>query len=119
MAEHRFHDISDNTIAFWRRDLKLKKKVLAEYSLEAFVSALAEHVPDRYQHSMRYFGLLAPRSKGQTSDAIFALLGQKKRPRPERVSWRKSLIKNFGRDPLIDCQGQTMRWAGRLNPVAT
>jgi hypothetical protein len=117
IAEHRFSEISDHGVAFWRRDLKLKKKVLTEYSIEDFVSALAEHVPDRYQHAMRYFGLLAPRSKQQTSDAMFALIGQKKRPRPERLSWRKSLIKNFGRDPLLDSHGQQMRWAGRLSPV--
>lgn len=109
--------VTDREVQFWRKDLKLKRKVITKSSIEEFVASLAEHVPDRYQHAMRYFGLLAPRSKQQTSNAIFALIRQKKRPRPERLSWQNSLIKNFGRDPLLDSLGQPMRWAGRLSPA--
>ena len=43
---------------------------------------LSQHVLDRYQHSMRYFGLLAPRAKRTTSAAVFLLLGQKQRYSP-------------------------------------
>jgi S-formylglutathione hydrolase FrmB len=68
-------------------------------SLEEFVDALAAQVPDRYRHAMRYFGLLAPSTKRMTSAALFALLGQIKRPRPQRLSWRNSLRKYFGVDP--------------------
>ena len=55
------------------------------YLLEEFVDALAAHVPDRYRHAMRYFGLLAPGTKHMTSAALFALLGQNTRPRPQRL----------------------------------
>jgi Putative transposase len=48
--------------------------VLTEYSIEEFVTILAEHVPDRYRHAIRYYGLLAPSSKGRTSAALFVLL---------------------------------------------
>lgn len=78
-------------------------------------ATLAEHVPDRYRHAIRYFGLLAPRSKGRTSAALFALLGQKKRPRPPWLSWANSLRKHFGVDPLVDSNGLSMHWVGRLN----
>jgi len=93
--------------------------VTTHYLLEEFVDALAAQVPDRYRHAMRYFGLLAPGTKHMTSAALFALLGQNKRPRPQRLSWRNSLRKYFGVDPLVDSCGQSMHWARRLNPVAS
>ena len=70
IAQHRFVEITDGTVRFWTKDLKLTRRVITEYSLEEFVAALAEHVPDRYRQAIRYFGLLAPRSKSQTSAAV-------------------------------------------------
>ena len=40
--------------------------------LPAPVATLGEHAPDHYQHAMRYYGLLAPRSKRRTLPALFA-----------------------------------------------
>src|SRR5207248_4479288 len=102
IAQHRFVKITDQEIEFLRYDLKLKKWVLTCYSVADFISTLADHVPDRYHHAIRYFGLLAPGAKAQTGAAIFALLGQKKRTRPRRLGWAASLRKDFGRDPLVD-----------------
>jgi hypothetical protein len=59
--------------------------------------------------AIRYFGLLAPRAKGQTSAGLFVLLRQTKHPRQPRLSWRSSLLKSFGFDPLTDSRGQQMR----------
>jgi hypothetical protein len=78
---------------------------------------LAEHVPDRYRHAIRYFGLLAPGTKRRTSAALFALLAEEKRPRAPRLSWANSLRKGFGVDPLVDSSGQPMHWVGRKRPV--
>jgi hypothetical protein len=86
---------------------------LTSYSLKELVFRLAEHLPDRYRHAIRYFGLLAPRAKGQTWAALFAILGQTMRPRPRRLSWRDSLIEYFGIDPLLDTDGQPMHWVGQ------
>ena len=116
IAQHRFVEITDGTVRFWTKDLKLKRRVITEYSLEEFVAALAEHVPDRYRHAIRYFGLLAPRSKSQTS-AAFVLLGQQKRPRPRRLGWAGSLQNCFGVNPLIDSSGHPMCWVRRLGPA--
>ena len=118
VAQHRFVKVTDREVQFLRKDLKLKRQMLNRYSIEEFVAILAEHVPDRYRHGMHYFGLLAPRRKGQTSAALFALLGQERRPRPSRLSWANSLRKHFGVDPLIDSGGRSMHWIGRLSPVA-
>ena len=74
-----------------------------------YIATLADHVPDRYWHNVRYFGLLAPRVKCETRDAVFALLGQERLGKPRRLWWAASLQKSFGVDPLLDRNGQRMR----------
>ena len=116
IAQHRFTKITEREVEFLTKDLKEKRIVTTRYLIEDFVDALAEHVPDRYKHAIRRFGLLAPRTQRTTSAAMFLLLGQKKRPRPPRLSWRNSLRKYFMVDPLLDSRGQDMRWVRRLKP---
>jgi len=118
IAQHRFEKITDGVVEFWRKDLKMKKQVLTKYSIEEFVSLLAEHVHDRYRRAIRYFGLLAPVTKHRTSAALFMLLGQTKLPRPQRLSWRNALRKYFDVDPLQDSQSREMSWVRRLSPRA-
>jgi Putative transposase/Transposase zinc-binding domain len=117
IAQHRFVKITREEVVFWAKDLKTKRRIQVQYPIEQFVDALADHVNDRYRHAIRYFGLLAPGSKGQTSAALFVLLGQQKRLRPRRLSWANSLRKYFGVDPLRDTRGQPMHWVGRLKPA--
>jgi hypothetical protein len=116
IAQHRFEEITDAMVRFSLKDKRLKMQVSTEYSPADFVALSAEHIPDRYRHAVRYFGLLAPRSRRRTATAIFLLLGQQKRSRPRRLSWAYSIRRDFGVDPLIDSHGQPMRWVGRLSP---
>lgn len=117
IAQHRFEEITHEAVRFSLKDKRLKMRVSVEYSPADFVSLLAEHVPDRYRHAVRHFGLLAPRSKSQTAKAILLLLHQHERPRPRRLGWAYSIRRDFGNDPLVDSHGQRMRWAGRLSPL--
>jgi hypothetical protein len=116
IAQRRFIEVRDKEVVFWTKDLRLKRKVIDRYPIEQFIALLAEHVPDRYRHAIRYFGLLAPGCKRKTSAAVFTLLKQKKRPRPKRLNWRASIQRDFGWDPLLDSAGCIMRWAGRRAP---
>jgi Putative transposase len=116
IAQRRFVRITNEEVVFWTKDLREKRIVETRYSVVEFLRILAEHVPQRYQHAMRYFGLLAPRAKGRTSAAIFLLLGQKRRPRPRRWGWAFSLRMHFGVDPLRDSSGRSMHWIGRPEP---
>jgi hypothetical protein len=119
IAQYRFTKITDREVQFWFKDKIQKRRVNISYTPEEFVAILAEHVPDRYRHVVRHFGLLAPRAKALTSAAVFALLGQQKRSRPRRLSWSFSRRRDFGVDPLIDRRGKRMRWVGRLKPTLT
>jgi hypothetical protein len=116
IAQHRITKVTDREVEFWKKDLKLKRRVKMRYSVEEFVAVLADHVPDRYRHAIRYFGLWAPGSKARTSAKLFVLLRQRQRPRPRRLGWRYSLQRHFGMDPLIDKNGQLMQWVRRLKP---
>ena len=119
IAQYRFVEVGDDKVQFRTNDHRLKREVLTDYVLQDFIDALAEHIPDHYKHAIRYFGLLAPRLRGLTSVAIFALLQQEKRPRPIRLSWAYSIARTFGVDPLLDSTGQRMRLVARTLPVRT
>jgi hypothetical protein len=117
IPQRRLLKVTDGEVEFLAKDTKTERSVLTSYSPKEFVTRLAEHVPDCYRHAIRYFGLLAPRAKGQTWAALFAILGQTMRPRPERSSWQNSLRKHFGVDPLIDSRGQAMHWVRQERPI--
>ena len=99
------------------KDTRTKRTVETTYTPAEFLATLADHVPDRYRHNVRYFGLLAPRVKSQTHDAVFALLGQERLGKPRRLWWAASLQKSFGVDPLLDRDGQRMRWSRRTTGI--
>jgi hypothetical protein len=116
IAQRRIVDIGRHTVTFWAKDKRHRCRVVLQYSLKDFVDHWAQHIPERYQHAIRSFGLFAPRALAQTNGAIFALLQQRRRPRPKRRRWADSLRRDFGRDPLLDPKGKRMNWVQRLPP---
>jgi Putative transposase len=118
IAEHRLISVTDQHVEFWANDLKLKAWVRIRVSVEEFLALLIQHVPDRYVHGIRYFGLLSPFGKHRLSDTLFSLLGQTQRPRPKRLPWAKAIERDFGYDPLIDSQGRRMHRIGRKPPIS-
>lgn len=117
IAQHRITCVRPQTVGFWYKDKKLHRRVDVQCSLEEFIDRWAQHIPERYQHAPRSFGLFSPRSLRQTSAAVFAILGQKQRPRPKIRRWADSLKRDFGRDPLLDQTGRRMKWVRRIAPT--
>jgi hypothetical protein len=109
--------ITDREVQFLAKDTRAKCMVKLLWPKKMFVATLGEHVPDHYKHAMRYFGLLAPRSKRRTSAALFAWLEQERHPRPAWLSWSDSMSKDFGVNPLVDGRGLPMLRVGRRKPV--
>jgi hypothetical protein len=116
IAQGRITGIGEQTVRFWYKDKKLCRRVEIECSLEEFLDRWMQHIPDHYQHAVRNFGLFAPRSLGLTHAATFAILGQRRRPRPKPTHWANSIKRDFGYDPLLDHNGNRMKWAHRLKP---
>jgi len=63
-------------LRFWYKDKKLRGKVSVQCSPEEFVERWSQHIPERYRHAVRSFGLFAPRGMQKTLDAVFAILGK-------------------------------------------
>ena len=122
ISQRRILHVTEQEVVYQYKDTQQSKETRMKIVREArctpaeFVAMLSQHVLDRYQHSMRYFGLLAPRAKRTTLAAVFLLLGQKQRPRPPRLNWRNSLLRDFHVDPLLDDHGQQMHWVRHLQP---
>ena len=119
IAQRRITYTGKQTVRFWYKDKKLRRRVYVQCSLKEFIDRWAQHIPERYQHAVRSFGLFGPRSLSQTSAAIFAILGQQRKPRPKPRRWADSLKRDFGQDPLLNETGERMKWVRRIPPKAS
>ena len=115
IAQRRITYIGERTVTFWFNDKKLRSKGYVQCSLEEFVDRWAQHIPERYQHAVRAFGLFAPRTLSQTSVSIFAILKQERRSCPKPRPWAYSLKRDFGHDPLLDHMGKRMQRVRRVS----
>jgi hypothetical protein len=59
---------SDHSNCRQEEHKKIKKPV--HYTLWTFMRLLTNHLPDRYRHSVRYYGLLAPRLRRRAQEAL-------------------------------------------------
>jgi len=119
IAQRRITYIDERTVRFWAVDKISRKVVHIRCSLEEFIDRWAQHVLQRYQHAVQYFGLFAPRAVSQMFDKIFAAVGHRRRPLPVPPRWAQSRKQLSGQDPLLDRTGQQMNWARRLAPQAS
>ncbi|MCU1300237.1 MAG: family transposase [Candidatus Sulfotelmatobacter sp.] len=118
IAERRIVAISDGLVRFWYKDKRRRQLETIMCTVEEFIDRWAKHVPKRYRHSVRYFGLLGPRRWSQVAAAAFALIGEKQRPRPNRLPWPISVERLSGRNPLLDYRGKRMKFVRHLPPAA-
>jgi len=118
IAQRRITDVDDQTVQFWAKDKRLGEIVPIRHTLKEFINLWAQHIPKRYRHAVRYFGLFAPRAINRMFDRIFATIRSKRQPRPTPPLWSDSRKQMWGWDPLVDCTGQRMNWARRLAPQA-
>lgn len=111
IAQSRIVKFDAQSVEFLTKDRK-KKLTLPLY---VFIRNLAEHVPDHYRHTVRCFGLWSPRGKNQSASSLFLALGLRK-PTPSRpLLWRESILKDFGRDPLLH-NGRELTWVRQAPP---
>jgi Putative transposase len=116
IAQRRIIGISKQEIQFWAKDRRLRRQVLVCMTPKEFLAAWMQHIPERYEHAVRSFGLFAPRAIGDSSAAVSAILARSPRRRPRPLSWSLSIRRDFGWDPLLDRQGNRMTWNRRIAP---
>lgn len=116
LAQYRILGHTSEEVRFRTQDHRLKKEVVTRYTAGAFIDALADHVQDHYKHAIRHFGLLSPRSRNRDFGALFTKLGQVRRPKPLRLSWSRSIEREFGKDPQRDFRGERMQLIARRPP---
>jgi hypothetical protein len=112
IGQNRLLSYDGETIRFSFKDKKSMTKKIQQYPVRQYIDLLADQVPDRYRHAVRYFGLLAPRSKGRGYKVFLALLNQKRRPRSRRTSWPRLMWMTFRRDPLLSANGEVFQRRG-------
>jgi hypothetical protein len=119
ISQRRILSVTAEKVIFQTKDTRTKSLRLNTCTPADFVRLLSQHIADHYKHSMRYFGLLAPRTKHKTTAWVYLQLNQKRRSRPARLPWNFSVRRDFGVDPLIDAKGDRMRWSHREKPFTT
>jgi len=87
-------------------------------TVEEFIDRWAQHLPERYRHTVRYFGLFAPRRWAQVAAAAFTLLGKQQRPCPKRLPWAVAIQELGDANPLVDDKGQSMKFVRHIAPIA-
>ena len=122
ISQQRILSASDTEIAFQSKDTRASKSAGYTVWIEQrctpakFIDLLSQHLPDRYRHSMRYFGLLAPPMRGCSSKVLRLALNQPERKAPRRRPLATLIRQQFGYDPLLDSQGNRMRWMKSIPP---
>jgi hypothetical protein len=118
IAQRRITYIGRTVIRFWVNDKKLRRRKVYQFSTEEFLRAWMQHIPDRYEHAVRSFGLFSPRMTSNSSAVVLDIFRQRPRRRPKPLSWSYSIKRDFGWDPLLDRSGNHMRWTRRIAPKA-
>ena len=81
IAQYRLTRLNAGEVQYLAKDTRKRCLTPVTYTNQEFLALLIPHIADRYCNSMRYFGLLAPRSK-RLLPVVFDLLKQKQNRNP-------------------------------------
>ncbi len=113
IAQWRIIAIENGLVKFWHKDKRRKRWITVECTIEVFIDRWSQHIPKLYRHTIRHFGLFAPRRWPRVAAAIFTILGTKQRPRPKRLPWAVA-VQKFRGNPLLDRYSQPMKFVRHL-----
>jgi hypothetical protein len=65
IEQRRITHVGERTVKFWYMDKKLGRKLNVQCSPEEFIERWSRHIPERYRHAVRNFGLFSPRTMSQ------------------------------------------------------
>jgi Putative transposase len=116
IAQYRLTRLNEAEVQYLAKDTRKRCLTPVTYTNKELLALLIPHVADRYCNSMRYFGLLAPRSK-RLLPVVFDLLNQEQQSKPHRLSYAAALKRTFGINPFIGRDGSLLQRVGRIEPT--
>jgi len=116
IAESHIEYFNNNQVRIWTKDTKEHRQVAVDLSDRELINRISDHQWEHYQHAVRYFGLLAPRSINTRLRLFLRCLGQVCRNRPRQLRWADSIRKHYLRDPLLSKNGERYFQVGVLPP---
>jgi len=117
IAQHRLTRVNEREVQYLAKDTRHRCLTTVTYTNREFLDLIMPHIADRYCNSMRYFGLLAPRSK-RLLPVVFDLLNQKQKSNPSRLSYAESMMRTFGENPFIGRDGSVLQRIGWIEPTS-
>ena len=105
MAETRLTAFDGNLVSFSFKDKDTQKESVLSFPVFEFIGKLIRHIPDKHQRMIRYSGLFANRCKEAYLKLIHSLISSGKQFlfsfTDNSISWRQSISKFTGTDPLL------------------
>ena len=80
-------------------DHKTKSKQQRRVSKVKFIELFTQHIPERHQRLINYYGFLANRVRGKLLPKVHEIIGQQPKPAP-KIKYPKLLKATFGTDPM-------------------
>ena len=99
IAEGRLISCSNSHVSFKYLDKATETEKCVSIPIQTFLKRIFRHIPDHGYRMIRHAGLFAGRVKNKLLTIARNLLKQKKK-KAKKISWRESIIKNYGYDPL-------------------
>ena len=115
-SEQHIIDVADGSVSFWYLDKQTGRRETVRCTVEEFIDRWAQHIPERYRHTVRYFGFFAPRRWVQVGAAVFKILRTPPQSRPKRLPWAVSVEQLSGLNPLVDRKGQRLKFVRHIAP---
>jgi Putative transposase len=93
ITEKRILGVANGMVNFAGKNTRRHTVDEVSLPVEQFVRVLSQHVPEHYEHSMRYFGLLSPRGKRVPAmpSSNQPQLGNFRRRAPNRIPWAAAI----------------------------
>ncbi len=100
IAETNLIRYTTDTITYIYKDHRDNQAVEVTDPIELFIKKLIQHIPQRYSHNIRHYGLMASRSQ-QKYLPILKKIKKRIMRWVEKLPWRKRQKKYTGSDPMI------------------
>jgi hypothetical protein len=106
IAQSRIKRFENNEVTFEYKDHATNSYKLSTMHALDFIKAFVKHIPDRYFHQLRYYGLFANKIKSEMIEKALVLLGKTLPHYTPAKTFQQRFVAAFGFDRLLCCNMQ-------------